>query len=201
MAQMRKEEPRMSTTAEDVVRTERIEVPPEGRYEFDLAHTTVEFVARHILTKVRGRFTDLGGSIQVGPRPEDSSVKVEIEAASISTGQKQRDEHLRSGDFLLVEEFPKITFTSTAVRLTGRSGFEIDGDLTIKDVTRSITLVGNYRGTQLDAFGNTVLFASAKAPFVREDWDLTWNMALEAGGFLVGKQVDIEIEVEARKAD
>ena len=98
---------------------EGVELPPAGTYELDLAHTSVELVARHMLTKVRGRFTEFSGSIEVAERPEDSTVAVEIKTASIQTDTGKRDEHLRSEDFLLIEKYPLITFTSTAVRPTG----------------------------------------------------------------------------------
>ena len=98
---------------------EGVELPPAGTYQLDLAHTSVELVARHMLTKVRGRFTEFSGSIEVAERPEDSTVAVEIKTASIQTDTGKRDEHLRSEDFLLIEKYPLITFTSTAVRPTG----------------------------------------------------------------------------------
>ena len=96
-----------------------VTLPEPGTYGLDVAHTAVEFVARHMLTKVRGRFTEFSGTIEVADRPEDSSVAVEIKTASIQTDTGKRDEHLKSGDFLLIEEYPVITFTSTAVRPTG----------------------------------------------------------------------------------
>jgi polyisoprenoid-binding protein YceI len=173
--------------------------PAPGKYELDQGHTMIEFVARHMLSKVRGRFTEFSGTIEVGERPEDSSVEVEIKAASIQTNLEQRDNHLKSGDFLELETYPVISFRSTGVRITGETTFELDGDLTVKDITNPITLKGEYLGTGLDMEGNQVFGASAKTTIDREDWDMTWNMAVEAGGFLVGKKVDLEIEVEARK--
>jgi polyisoprenoid-binding protein YceI len=155
-----------------------IQVPPAGRYELDIAHTAVEFVARHILTKVRGRFTDFSGWIEVGEDPQDSSLEVEVETASIQTNTEQRDEHLKSDDFLNVERWPVMTFRSTAVRHTGGVGFEIDGELTIRDVTRPITLTGEYLGTDTNPYGKTVLAATARTTLEREDWNVSWNMAL-----------------------
>ena len=178
-----------------------VTLPVVGTYELDLAHTAVEFVARHMLTKVRGRFTDFSGSIEVAERPEDSSVAVEIKTASIQTDTGKRDEHLKSGDFLSIEEYPLITFTSTAVRPTGGTGFELDGDLTIKDVTKPVTLTGEYLGTGPGMDGETpMLAATASVTIDREDWGVNWNMAVETGGFLVSKKVVLEIEVEAHKA-
>jgi polyisoprenoid-binding protein YceI len=181
------------------VGTEQVTAPPAGEWELDTAHTMVEFVARHMLTKVRGRFTDFQGTIEIGEKPEDSSVTVEIRTNSIQTNQEMRDNHLRSSDFFEIETYATITFRSTAVRLTGGNEFELDGDLTIKDVTNPVTLKGEFHGWGPDMEGTPVLFASAKTTVEREDWDLTWNMAVETGGFLVSKKVDLEIEVEAKK--
>ncbi len=176
-----------------------IQLPPAGKYELDRAHTAIGFVARHILTKVRGRFTDFSGWIQVEERPEDSSAEVEIETASIQTNVEQRDQHLKSDDFLNVTRYPVMSFRSTGVRHTGGPTFELDGELTIRDVTRPVTLTGEYLGTGIDPYGNTVLAATARTTLQREDWNVSWNMVLETGGFLVSKTVDLEIEVEAKK--
>jgi polyisoprenoid-binding protein YceI len=176
-----------------------VSLPPAGKYELDVTHTQVEFVARHMLTKMRGRFVEFEGTIVVGEGPEDSSVEVEIKTDSVQTNQEQRDEHLKSADFFEVENHPVMTFRSTAVRHTGGNKFELDGDLTIKDTTKPITLTGEFLGWGKDPYDNTILSASAKTEISREDWDLTWNMAVETGGFLVGKKVGLEIEVEARK--
>lgn len=187
--------------AEVVKEIAGLELPPAGKYELDIAHTAVEFVARHILTKVRGRFTDFSGWIEVAENPEDSIAEVEIKTASIQTNTEQRDEHLKSNDFLNVEKWPVMTFRSTAVRHTGGAAFELDGDLTIRDVTRPVTLRGEYLGTDTNPYGKTVLAATAKTTLEREDWNVSWNMVLETGGFLVSKTVDLEIEVEALKID
>jgi polyisoprenoid-binding protein YceI len=176
-------------------------LPPQGKYELDIAHTAVEFVARHILTKVRGRFTDFSGWIEIAENPEASTAEVEIKTASIQTNTEQRDEHLKSDDFLNVEKWPEMTFRSTAVRHTRGATFELDGDLTIRDVTRRVTLEGEYLGTDTNPYGKTVLAATAKTTLQREDWNVSWNMVLETGGFLVSKTVDLEIEVEALKLD
>ena len=174
-------------------------LPPPGKYELDIAHTAVEFVARHILTRVRGRFTDFSGWIEIADNPEESSTQVENKTASIQTNTEQRDQHLKSDDFLNVEKWPVMTFTSTAVRHTGGATFELDGELTIRDVTRVVTLTGEYLGTETNPYGKTVLAATAKTTLEREDWNVNWNMVLETGGFLVSKKVDLEIEVEALK--
>ena len=174
-------------------------LPPPGKYELDIAHTAVEFVARHILTRVRGRFTDFSGWIDVAENPEESSAHVEIKTASIQTNTEQRDQHLKSDDFLNVEKWPVMTFASTAVRHTGGATFELDGELTIRDVTRPVTLWGEYLGTETNPYGKTVLAATAKTTLEREDWNVSWNMVLETGGFLVSKTIDLEIEIEALK--
>jgi polyisoprenoid-binding protein YceI len=183
--------------AETRTEIEGIQPPAPGKYELDQAHTAVEFVARHILTKVRGRFTDFSGWIDVADPIEESSVHVEVKTASIQTNTEQRDEHLKSDDFLNVEQWPVMTFRSTAVRHTGGVGFELDGDLTIRDQTRPVTLVGEYLGTETNPYGKTILAATARTTLEREDWNVSWNMLLETGGFLVSKTVDLEIEVEA----
>jgi polyisoprenoid-binding protein YceI len=184
----------------DVGKAEEVSLPPAGKYEIDATHSTVEFVARYMMvSKVRGRFTEFSGTIEVAETPEDSSLQVEIKAASVQSNVEKRDQHLTSGDFLEVEKYPVLTFTSTAVRRTGDAGFELDGDLTIKDLTSPVTLIGEFLGAGFDMQGEPVFGASAKTTIEREDWDVTWNMALETGGVLVGKSIDIEIEVEARK--
>jgi polyisoprenoid-binding protein YceI len=176
-----------------------ISVPEPGKYELDIAHTAIEFVARHILTKVRGRFTGFSGWVDVGEDPQASTVHVEVQTASIQTNVGQRDEHLKSDDFLNVERWPVMTFDSTAIRHTGGPSFELDGDLTIRDVTRPVTLAGEYLGTGTNPSGKTVLAATARTTLKREDWNVSWNMVLETGGFLVSKEIDLEIEVEALK--
>ena len=176
-----------------------VSIPPAGKYELDAAHTLVGFVARHMLSKVRGQFTEFTGTIEIVEPPQDSRVDVEVKTGSITTHTDKRDEHLMSGDFLEIEKHPVLTFTSTAVRPTGGTSFELDGDLTIKGITRPVTLSGEFLGWGPNMQGEPMLAASAKTTIDREDWDMTWNMAVEAGGFLVGKKVDLEIEVEAHR--
>jgi polyisoprenoid-binding protein YceI len=192
----------MTETTETAVRGreyEGVSVPPAGTYELDPAHTVVGFVARHMLSKVRGQFTEFTGTIQVGESPQDSAVDVEVKTGSITTHTEKRDEHLMSGDFLEIEKHPVLTFKSTAVRPTGGASFELEGDLTIKGITRPVTLSGEFLGWGPNMQGEPMLAASAKTTIDREDWDMTWNMAVETGGFLVSKKVDLEIEVEAHR--
>jgi polyisoprenoid-binding protein YceI len=178
-----------------------IEVPPAGTYTFDPAHTTVEFVGTHMFTKTRGRFTRAEGTIVIGEDPADSAVEVTIDAASLQSNNGQRDEHLKSPDFLNVETYPEIRFRSTAFRPGAGRDFELDGELTIKDITKPLTLRGEFGGHAENPFGKTSVGFTASTRFPRADWDMTWNMALEAGGFLVGKDVTVEIEVEALRQD
>jgi polyisoprenoid-binding protein YceI len=180
---------------------EGVELPPAGTYAFDPAHTEVAFVARHMLSKVRGKFEGVNGSIVIGESPGDSKVEVELDAASITTGTQMRDDHLRSADFLLVEEHPKLTFKSTGIRITGERTFELTGDLTIKGTTKPVTLRAAYLGWGPNQQGTTMVAFAAETTIEREDWDITWNVAVETGGWLVGKRVEIEVDVEALKVD
>ncbi len=189
----------MSVTAERVLNG--VELPPAGTYGFDPAHTTVEFIGKHMFTKTRGRFTEVEGSIVIGEQPQDSSVEVTIDAASLQSNSEDRVAHLVSPDFLNVEAFPAITFRSTAFRPGTGPNFELDGDLTIKDITRPVTLKGEFLGHAENPFGKVSAGFTATTSFDRHDWDMTWNLALEAGGFLVGKTVTVEVEVEALLQD
>lgn len=173
-----------------------IALPPAGSYSFDKAHTNVGFVARHMLSKVRGNFAEYDGRLTIGEAIEDSSVYVTIQTDSVTTGNEQRDGHLRSGDFFETEEYPTITFTSTGIRPGDDKGFELDGELTIRDVTRPVTLQGSFLGFGPGLQGGTLAAFTAHATVAREDWDLTWNVAVETGGVLVGKNVDLVIDAE-----
>jgi polyisoprenoid-binding protein YceI len=173
-----------------------IQLPPAGAYAFDKSHTTLGFVARHMISKVRGRFTEFDGEVKIGQSVQDSSVTVQIEAASVNTDSEQRDGHLRGDDFFDVENHPNLTFTSTELRVGEGSAFELDGLLTIKDVTNPVTLQGEFLGTGPGMQGGTLAAFSAQTTINREDWDLTWNVAVETGGFLVGKKIDIVLDVE-----
>jgi polyisoprenoid-binding protein YceI len=174
-----------------------VALPPVGTYTFDKAHTELGFVARHMISKVRGRFTEFDGTIAIGDGLEDSHVEVEIDAGSIWTNTGMRDDHLRSGDFLEAETYPKLTFRSTAVRPTGGATFQVVGDLTIKDTTNEVVLDAEFLGFGPGSQGGTVVAFTAKTEIDREDWDMTWNVAVETGGLLVGKKVQLEIDVEA----
>jgi polyisoprenoid-binding protein YceI len=172
-----------------------------GTWNIDASHTQVEFTARHLMvTKVRGRFSAVTGSITIAEDPFDSHVEAVIETASVSTGDDKRDGHLKSADFFNVEEYPEMKFASTAVRPAGKDRFEVDGELTILDVTRPVTLELEYLGTFADPWGGTRAGFSATTEISRKDWGLEWNVALESGGLLVSDKVRINLEVQATQA-
>ena len=167
-------------------------------YTIDRAHSEAAFQVRHLLTKVRGRFSDFEGTIVYdAAEPERSSVKAIIRAASIDTNEPDRDKHLRSADFFAVDEYPTITFTSTRVRQKGGEEFDVDGDLTIHGITRPVTLAVSFLGKAKDPWGNERLGFEAETTINRKDFGLTWNAALETGGFLVGDEVKISLSVQA----
>jgi polyisoprenoid-binding protein YceI len=172
--------------------------PPPGDYDLDLVHSEVNFLARHLMvSKVRGRFEDFVGALHIGLGLVDSSVRVTIQAASISTREPQRDAHLRSPDFLDAEQFPEIVFRSKRIEPAGGSGWKVAGDLTIRGVTREVVLDAEFDGAQVDMTGSLRVGCSASTQIKREDWGLQWNVALETGGVLVGSEVTIELGVEA----
>ena len=192
----------MSTTTQDLIRTvDGVAVPATGTWVIDPSHTSAEFVARHLMvTKVRGGFGSVSGTIAVAEHPADSSVEVVIDTASVSTGDTDRDGHVKSADFLDVENHPDMKFVSTAVRANG-SSWTLDGDLSIKGVTKPVSLEFDFVGLATDPWGNQKAAFSAITTLNREDWNLNWNVALEAGGVLVSKKVDIEIEMQAVPAN
>ena len=171
-------------------------------WKIDPTHTLVEFGIRHLMiTTVKGRFGGVEGTI-TGDLDDmtNATVDVKIDAASIDTRNEDRDNHLRSGDFFDVEKYPHITFKSTKVTKTGDDTFNVEGELTIRDVTKPVTLEATLLGTAKDPWGNEKVGFSAKAKINRTDYGLTWTAPLEAGGFLVGDDVNIELEVQAVKA-
>ena len=167
-------------------------------WTIDPSHTTVEFVAKHMMiTTVKGRFAELTGTIVADETNlADSSVEATMQAASLDTRSEQRDAHLRSPDFLDVERYPEVTFKSTALRGT-KDSFKLTGDLTIRGVTRPITLEVTFEGEGKDPWGGTRASFSARGKFDRRDFGLTWNVALETGGILVSNEVKINIEAQA----
>jgi polyisoprenoid-binding protein YceI len=154
-----------------------------------------------MVTKVRGQFNEFEGRAVVnGDDLTTSSARLTIQAASIATHNEQRDGHLRSNDFLAMDEFPEITFSSTGVTLTGPSSLELTGDLTIKDVTRSVTVPFEFEGAATDPFGNLRVGFEGSVVINRKDYGITWNAALETGGVLVSDKITLEFEVSAIKS-
>lgn len=171
-------------------------LPAVGVWSLDPSHTSVEFVVRHLgLSKVRGRFGSFTGDVVVAEDPTESTVNVAIEVTSIDTKDANRDTHLRANDFFDAPNHPTITFASTSVRGSG-STWEVTGDLTIRGVTREVTLDTTFEGTATDPFGANRAVFTATTEVDREDFGMTWNAALETGGVLVGKKVKIEIEAQ-----
>lgn len=173
------------------------EVPAAGRYDIDPSHSSVSFTVRHLgLSKVKGGFGDFSGTIEVADDPTASSVEVSIDAASFTTGNDDRDGHVKSGDFLDVETFPHLTFRSTGVRQNG-DDWVVDGELTVRDVTRAVALDVEFEGSGQDPWGGTRIAFVASTEIDRDEFGITWNQALETGGVLVGKKVKIELDVQA----
>jgi polyisoprenoid-binding protein YceI len=173
-----------------------VELPAAGTWKVDPSHAEVGFVGRHLmLTKVRGRFTGVDGVVQVAENPDDTTVTVTIDMASVNSGENTRDQHLKSADLFDAENHPTATFTSTAVSWDGNRG-TLTGDLTIKGVTKPVTFAVDYLGYLHDPWEADRAVFSAKGRIDREDWGLTWNMVLDRGGLLVSKEIDLEIEVE-----
>jgi polyisoprenoid-binding protein YceI len=173
---------------------------PSGTWELDPNHTVVGAVARHLMvTKVRGRFKLFQGAIHVEDTVEDSWAELEIDAASIDTGVEDRDNHLRSADFLDVEHYPTITYRTSKVERTGESTLRVEGDITIRSVTRPVPLDVTFEGLTPDPWGGTRAAFIATGELEREQWGMTWNVPLEHGGLLVSKSIQLEIEAQAVK--
>jgi len=175
-----------------------VEYPAVGNYAIDVSHTRLGFAVRHMaVSKVRGDFTEFSGSLELAEDPADSKVSVTIQAASIDTRDENRDNHLRSSDFFDAENHPTWTFTSTAVRPVSANEWKVDGDLTIRGVTKPVTLDATLEGVVQDPYGMHRVGFSAKTSIDREDFGVSFNGVMEAGGVVVGKKVDIDIEAEA----
>jgi polyisoprenoid-binding protein YceI len=188
----------MTTTTLATRTFDGVAIPEAGTFTLDATHTTVGFVARHLMvSKVRGSFGEVSGSIVIGEDPLASSVQVSLKADSITTGQADRDTHLRSADFLDVETYPELTFKSTRVVATGGNEFTLLGDLTVRGVTREVELAVEFEGVAKSPWGQEVIGFTAATEIDREAFGITWNAALETGGVLVGKKIKIEIEAEA----
>ncbi len=172
-----------------------------GSYTLDPTHTRIGFVARHaMVTKVRGSFNEFEGTATIdGADPANSTTRVVIQAASIDTRNADRDAHLRSNDFLAMDEFRQITFLSTGVVPVDETTFAVSGDLTIKGVTKPVTVPFTFEGAAQDPFGNQRIGFDGSVTISRKDYGITWNAALETGGVLVGDKIVLEFEVSAIK--
>ena len=170
-----------------------------GSYTIDPSHSRLGFVVRHaMVTKVRGAFADFTGTITVdGANPAASSVAITAQLASVDTKDEGRDGHLRSADFFDTDNHPEMTFTSTSIAPDGDDEFKVTGDLTIRGVTKPVTIDLEYVGEAKDPFGNDRIGFEGKAEINRKDWGLEWNAALETGGILVGEKVKLELDISA----
>lgn len=173
-----------------------------NNWNLDTVHSGINFTVRHmVVSKVRGRFAKFSGSVALDEGDLTRSVvEATIDTSSIDTGTAQRDDHLRSADFFDVERFPEIRFRSTRIEKLGADRYRLTGELTIRDVTRPITLEAEYGGRGKDPWGNERVGFTAKGTLDRKDFGLKWNQVLETGGVLVSDRVEIELEVQAVRA-
>jgi polyisoprenoid-binding protein YceI len=173
-------------------------VPVPGTWEFDPGHTEVGFEARHlVVTRVRGRFNKFTGRLVVAPDPKDSVAELSIDAASVDSGFKDRDDHLRSADWFDVERHPAIRFRSGRLSHIAGNHWKAEGELTVKGITRSVALDVEFSGAVTDPWGNSKIGATITGQVDRHEFDLTWNMPLEAGGVVAARTVLLTVNVEA----
>ena len=171
-----------------------------GTYTIDPAHSEIGFTARHaMVTKVRGTFDTFSGTATSGKNLEGAAISVDIDAASINTRNEGRDGHVKSADFFDVENFPKITFTSTSVTAKGDDELEVTGELTIKDVTRTVTIDFEFEGEVVDSFGATRAGFEGELEINRTDYGLTWNAPLKTDGVLVSEKIKLNFDISATK--
>jgi polyisoprenoid-binding protein YceI len=189
----------MTTEAEVTSRTVNgVEWPAVGSFVIDPSHTELGFAVRHMaVSKVRGRFSTFDGTIDIAEDPSDSKVSVTIDARSVDTGDENRDNHLRTNDFFDVENHPTWTFDSTSVTGVSPTNWKVDGDLTIRGVTRPVTLDVTLEGVVKDPYGNHRVGFSASTSINRDDFGVSFGAVMETGGLVVAKKVDIQIEAEA----
>lgn len=175
-----------------------VEYPAVGTYTIDPSHTRVGFVVRHMaVSKVRGSLPGVTGTLELAERPVESKISVTIDATTVDTRDENRDNHLRTNDFFDVPNHPTWTFESTAIRETSPTEWEVDGDLTIRGTTRPVTLQAEFEGVVTDPYGNHRVGFSAKGSLDRDDFGVSFGAVMEAGGLVVGKKIDIEIDTEA----
>ncbi|MFG3657940.1 YceI family protein [Streptomyces sp. NPDC047706] len=172
-----------------------------GDYTIDPAHTSIGFVARHaMVTNVKGKFLDFTGTLSLdGTDPSRCTAALDVTMESISTGNEDRDGHLKSADFFAIEQFPTMTFRSTRAEALGGSDYRITGDLSILGVTKPITIDLEFHGSAKDPFGNDRVGFEGKAEILRSEWGLTWNAALETGGVLVSDKIKLNFDISAIK--
>ncbi len=169
-------------------------------YQFDKAHTTVAFQVRHIFTMLGGKFQEFSGTINVDrTKPEASSVEFTIQADSIFTNEPKRDAHLKSPDFFDVAKYPTITFRSKSVKANGKDSWLVTGDLTMRGVTKQLTLPVTFLGEGKDPWGNEKMGFETSTTLNRQDYGISWNKTLDQGGVLVGDEVKVQVSVEANK--
>ena len=167
-------------------------------FNIDKTHSEAFFQVRHLITRVRGRFTEFEGAVELDrDTPNNSSVSLTIQAASVDTGEPDRDTHLRSADFFDVEKFPTLTFKSTGISIKSDEEYDVSGDLTIHGVTRQITLPVSFNGFAKDPWGNERAGFESEIRINRKDYDLAWNAVLETGGLMVGDEVRISLALQA----
>lgn len=167
-------------------------------FNIDKTHSEAFFQVRHLVTRVRGRFTEFEGAVDLDKdNPGNSSVSITIQATSVDTGEPDRDNHLRSADFFDVEKFPTITFESTGISSKSDEEYDVAGDLTIHGVTRQITLPVSFNGFVKDPWGNERAGFESEIRINRKDYDLAWNAVLETGGLMVGDEVRISLAIQA----
>jgi polyisoprenoid-binding protein YceI len=182
----------MTTTAPETTPTSLT-----GDYDIDAAHSRLGFATKHaMVATVRGQFTSFTGEVHLDEEDvTKSSARVEIDVASVESGNADRDQHLRTGDFFEVETYPKITFVSTRAEQVDDDEFVLHGDLTVKDVTKPVAVTFTKTGTAVDPWGGHRVGFEGRAKINRKDWGLTWNVALETGGILVGDKVTLEFDI------
>lgn len=172
----------------------------DGTYVIDPTHSQMGFVARHaMVTKVRGTFDEFSGQATTGANLADATIEVTLQTASIDTRNADRDGHLKTGDFFAVEQYPTITFRSTSVEAKDDDTLAVTGDLTIKDVTKSVTIDFDFNGSAKDPYGNERIGFEGRATIVRSEYGITFNAALETGGMLVSDKIQLELEISAVK--
>ena len=192
----------ITTQAPATRQHEGAQIPLPGTYTIDATHSTIGFVAKHlVVAKVRGHFKEFEGSITFAENPLDSTATLDIKAASISTNDDNRDAHLRTGDFLLVEEHPTLTFRTTGVRAKGKGRYVLTGDLTVRGVTKAVDLDVDVEGVMRDPWGGERVAFTASTEIDRDEFGVSFNAALETGGVMIGKTVKLELEIEAVRQD